>query len=194
MGYEETRQHQERVADAIETATNAAAEIKVWLNRNPEVRDILANYSVIYSYFQNDLESIDQDSLDDCWNNHPKFKEALALWPNEQEEKDTLSDRIIELMRPGTSPTTLQAEKAKHRYMSVVSLRITAQELQERSELHKKSTAELRAIIQRPEPDKELPREISAAQIRRLWTPENFRFWAKKLGSMEPITRRLNEK
>jgi len=196
MGFKQTQQQLDKLAELHEIAANAATEVKVWIGRHPEVKDIHANYSVIYSYFNGDLEFIDADpggSLDSAWNNHPMFREMLALWPNEDDEKAALSDKIIELMRPGTSPQTLVAEKAKHKYMSVVALRITAETMAERSELRKKSTAELRAMLQKPEPEQELPREISAAQIKRMWTPENFRFWAKKLGSMEPINRRLRE-
>jgi hypothetical protein len=196
MGYHQEKNRQEQFSDAVETATNAANEVKLWISRFPEVKDIHANYSVIYSYFHGDLESINGDldgTLDDCWNNHPKFREMLALWPSENDEKSSLSDKIIELLRPGTSPQNLKAEKDGHKYKSVIELRIRAGVLAEKAALRKMSTAEIRTLLQKPEPDKELPSDISAAQIKHMWTPENFRYWAKRLGSMEPINRRLRE-
>jgi hypothetical protein len=191
MGYHEEQKKLDRLAEVTEIATNAAAEVKVWLSRHPEVKDLLCNYSVIYGYYNQDLESIDQDSLDQAYENHSKFREMLAYWPNEQDEKDALSDKIIELLRPGTSPQNLKAVKDGHKYKSVGELRIRVQELQERSDLHKKSTAELRQMLQKPEPEHKLPSEISAEQIKHMWGADQFRFWAKKFNSMEPINRRL---
>ncbi|HTC64945.1 MAG TPA: hypothetical protein VK709_19040 [Candidatus Saccharimonadales bacterium] len=184
----------DRLAEATEIAVQADTEVTVWLARHPEIKNILANKNILFQYFGRDLDDIDADpggSLDQAYE-HPKLRESLAHWPNEEDEKQELSNRIIELLRPGTSPQNLKAVKDGHRYKSVGELRIRVQELQERSEMHKKSTAELRAIIQRPAPEYSLPPEISAQQIKHMWGPDQFRYWTKKFnGSMEPINRRL---
>jgi|SRR5665213_137472 len=191
MGFKQEQDKLDRLAEVTKISVVAADEVKIWLSRHPEVKDILGNYNVIYGYWNQDLQSIDQDGLDQAYENHPKFRDMLAYWPNEEDEKQVLSDKIIALLKPGTSPVTLEAERKKHKYMSVTALRITAASLAEKAEMRSKSTAELRQMLQKPEPEHKLPSEISAQQIKLMWTAENFRFWAKKLGSMEPINRRL---
>lgn len=193
MGYQQEKKRQEQFSGAVETATNAANEIKLFMSRHPEIRDVLANYQICYSYFNNALDEIDLDSLEDCWANHPKFKSSLALWDSQADERGVLEDRIIELYSGGTSKENLKQIRTGFRFSSIEALRAKKDELEEKAALRQKSTAELRQILQKPEPEKELPREISAAQIR-MWSPENFRYWAQKLGSLEPVTRRLNEK
>jgi hypothetical protein len=194
--YKQERKRLEELGEAAETATKAAGEIAAFFKRHPEVRDVLANYSAIYSYFNQDLPDISFETLEDCWLNHGKFRASLARYPSESFERDALETRILDLLKTGTSTENLKSIKTGFRYKSIEDLRAKVDDLEARAAMRAKTPQELRAEIQaaRPGPETELPKDISKEQILHMWEPTTFRYWAKRLGSMEPITRRINEK
>jgi hypothetical protein len=194
MSYQEEKDRLEELGEAHELATRAANEVKAFFARHPEVRDCLANYDIVYKYFPNALDEIDEAALEDSYANHPKFRASLACFPSEAHEREALESRILELLKSGTSAENLKSIKAGFRFKNLDQLRAQKDELEARAEMRSKSPAELRAAIQaaRPNPEQELPKDISREQILHLWEPEMFRFWAKKVG-MNAITKRINE-
>lgn len=194
--YKEEKSRLEELGEAHELATRAANEVKLFFARHPEVRNLLCNYDIVYQYFNNSLDEITANALEDSYLNHPKFRAQLACFPSETAEREALENRILELSRGGTSPDGLRGIKAGFRFQNLEQLRAKKDALETNARLRAKTPQELRAEIQaaRPGPVLELPPEISKEQILHMWGPEQFRFWAKKLGSMEPITRRINQK
>jgi hypothetical protein len=193
--YQEEKDRLEELGKAHEVATKAAAEVAAFVKRHPEVKDVHANYSIIYSYFHGDLEDISENTLEDCWLNHgDRFRKSLACYPSEAHERDALEKRIVQLMSQGNSPNALANVKAGFRFKNLDQLRAQKDELEARAEMRSKSPAELRAAIQaaRPNPEQELPVDISREQILHLWNADQFRFWAKKVG-MNAITKRISE-
>jgi hypothetical protein len=192
--YKQEHKRLEELGEVAEIATRAAAEVKAFVDRHPEIKDCLANYSIIYQYFPQALEDINESSLEDSYANHPKFRESLARHASEQDEREVLQDRILELSQ--ASPDALRNIKSAFRFQNLDQLRAKVRDLEARQAARAKTPQELRAEIQaaRPGPETELPRDISKEQILHMWEPATFRYWAKRLGSMEPITRRINEK
>jgi hypothetical protein len=194
--YQEEKDRLEELGAAHELATKAAAEVAAFIRRHPEVKDVHANYSIIYSYFHGDLEDINESTLEDCWLNHgDKFRGSLACYPSGAHEREALENRILELSRGGTSPDGLRGIKAGFRFQNLEQLRAKKDSLEAAARLRAKTPQELRAEIQaaRLGPVQELPADISRDQIIRLWGPEQIRFWAKKVG-MDAINRRINSK
>src|ERR1700693_70098 len=110
--YIETSEYHTAVAKAKRQASDAAQAINSFISRHPEIRDVDANRSVIYQYYNGDLTDITAESLEECWSTHPRFKAMLACFPSEADERQTLESRILELLKSGTSAENLKSISA----------------------------------------------------------------------------------
>jgi hypothetical protein len=195
--YIETSEYHTAVAKARKQADSAREAIDRFIARHAAdgLIDCDANRSIVYSYYNNDLQDISDTSLEDCWKTHDRFRKSLACHLSEAAQRDSLESRILELLKDGCSPPALKEIQKAFRFQNLAQLRAKKDDLESRAAMRAKSPAELRAEIQKaqPNPEQELPEDISRDQIIRLWGPEQIRFWARKC-SMAAINRRINSK
>jgi hypothetical protein len=164
-----------------------------FFRRHRELVSCEANINVLEDYLGGS-EFVDLDSLEQALG-HSRCPGLVRQ--TTEEERAKLIAEICELMKGGTSADAITAWRGRTaRYQDVETLQAKKTELVQRIELRTKTPRELRKLIQaaRPGVVQELPREISRQQILQMWGPAEFRFWANKFGTMEPITRRINEK
>lgn len=191
--YEEQADQLEAIAMAHDAAKRVRQEIEDFLRRHIDtIIDCDANRSIIYEYFHGDLDDITEATLEDCWANHPGFRRSLACHQSEAEVRAALKEEIHALL--AGSHAARQHTINSLRYSTIPELAVRRDELKRRKGARTKTAAELRAEIQtaKPNPEQELPADISREQILHLWEPATFRYWAARVG-MAAITKRINE-
>ena len=191
--YQEHADQLEAVANAHDQAERVRQEIENFLHRHIDIIiQCDANRSIIYEYFHGDLDDITQATLEDCWVNHPVFRRSVACHHSDADARAALI-REIQALLVGSDTAKLHTVDSL-RYSTIPELAARRDELKRRQHARTKTAAELRAEIQaaRPNPQQELPEDISREQILHLWEPATFRYWAARVG-MAAITKRINE-
>jgi hypothetical protein len=202
--YEEEKQRLKSQAQKTKQTEEEETAILTFFRLHAgEINPCQASRQACIRYFAG--EEITLEALEDSWTNHPTFKKTLAL-DTEDDERARIEDRILELIQ-NSSPNVIADTKKNFRlkaygkYVQTTDmLRARRDELERAAELTHKSIKELKAILTEKVNATnrvltELPSEITRAQILMLWSPAEFKFWAKKCGgSMLPITKRINEK
>ncbi len=189
---ERKRQTQERKNTVIEREESEA--ITEFFRRNLKVVvPCQANTNGIISYFAGD--SITVEAIQEAFDGHPVFRASLAL-QTEANSRSRLEKEIRALLTGNSSPGAVEEQLKSIRFRTTEDLRDWRDRLIATKAARSKSAAELRAEIQaaRPKPELDLPEDISKEQILHLWDAATFRSWAKRLGSFEPINRRINQK
>jgi hypothetical protein len=152
-----------------------------------------ANTERIISYFAGDPISV--EAIQEAFDGHPAFRASLAL-QTEAVSRKRLETQIKELLTGASSPLAVAEQIKSIRFKTTEALAEWRDRLLATKVARSKSAAELRAEIQaaRPKPELDLPEDISKEQILHLWDAATFRSWAQRLGSFEPINRRINQK
>jgi hypothetical protein len=84
--YQEHADQLEAVAKAHDQAERVRLEIENFLHRHIDtIIQCDANRSIICEYFHGDLDDITKATLEDCWENHERFRESLACHQSEAE-------------------------------------------------------------------------------------------------------------
>jgi hypothetical protein len=189
---ERKRQTQERKNTVIEAEEREA--IREFYRRYIKtVVGCQANTERIVGYFAGD--PITLEALEEAFNSHPAFRASLAL-QTEARSRERIEKEIKALLTGASSPGAVEEQLKSIRFRTTEDLQDWRDRLVATKSARSKSAAELRAEIQaaRPKPELDLPPDISKEQILHLWDAATFRSWAKRLGSFEPINRRINQK
>jgi hypothetical protein len=154
--YKDTRKEIKQANRAAETAENQQNELSEFFARHNELCNNKANKNICLQYFAGDELTL--EALEESYAGHPRFREMLCAFESEKELRESLQEKIVELLRNGTSPDNIRAAQSAFRYKSIENLRANLEELERRAEFRTKTTQELRDIIKRPKPGfKELP-------------------------------------
>jgi hypothetical protein len=185
---EKERQIAERKARVLEAEEREA--ISEFYRRNIKtVRGCQAATEMIISYFNSD--PITYESLQEAFDTHPNFRASLPL-QTENDARDRLEKEIKALLTGNSSPGAVEEQLKSIRFRTTEDLRDWCARLKATKAARAKSAAELRAELRAAttSPELDLPEDIGAGQIKA-WDPATMRHWIKKLGSVEPINRRL---
>jgi hypothetical protein len=189
---ERKRQTQERKNTVVEREESEA--IAEFFRRNLKIVVLCqANTERVINYFAGD--PITLEALEEAFNSHPAFRASLAL-QTEAHSRARLEKEIEDLLTGASSPLAVAEQLKSIRFKTTEALVEWRDRLAATKAARSKSAAELRAEIQaaRTKPEQDLPPDISKEQILHLWDAATFRSWAKRLGSFEPINRRINQK
>jgi len=190
MNYAEQVRADQKAAEEKMQEIQVLVQINEFFERHEELVQCDAAVKIIMEYMA-DTE-ISAETLEDALA-HTRLAQAIPhqtlLESREKVEAELLA--MFEQSSPGTSAH----EAAKFKYKETSELREQLAQLKEARAMRAKSPAQLRAEIQaaKPSQEQELPDDITREAILMLWTPETFKFWARKVG-MNAITRRINSK
>jgi hypothetical protein len=188
--YRTVKDQQDAVAEARQQAQKDAYELEQFLKRHEADGVIIcdANRQRAREYLNGD--DLSEANLEDAWT-HPNFRKSLAMRETPEDTRNALNREIYALLQG--SDTARQHTIIQLKYSTTEELIARRDELVRRKAAREKTPHELRADLQAARPGApDLPDEITREQILQLWSPEQFRFWAKKVG-MPAITKRINE-
>src|SRR5579863_8108140 len=179
--YREVKDQQDAVTEAREQAQKDAYELEQFLLRHEADGVIVcdANRQRVRDYLNSD--DLSAENMEDAWT-HPAFRKSLAMRETPEDTRVALNREIYELLQG--SDTARHHVISQLKYSTLEELIARRDELVRRKAAREKTAQELRAEIQAAQPAlaQDLPEDISREQILHLWTPEQFRFWAKKVG------------
>jgi hypothetical protein len=183
-----TLQEHQAAVEAAEREAREANTWYTWLTQNHNVAPCLANYQAAKSYHNGTEMTV--DSLNDSFNS-PAFRSMLALQTTEEETAKLVAEYRSLLTG---SPTAIESEFGKAKYLSADQVREKVEELKRRKEIQKLPTSEIRRLAnQRPiYEEAELPAKFTRAALLAMSGSELRKII--DLYGREMTTKRLNER